>query len=76
MTKQRRNRSNFAADKRTFANAPAVESNGALQRQKWYRPIPMLIICLIVEFELKRYLLDDATEDRIMVLLMVVEFFR
>ena len=72
--KQRRNRWNSAADTRTFAYDPAVESNRALQQQKWVRPIPIVTSCLIVEFELQRCLPDDATEDRIMVPLMVVVF--
>ena len=73
--KQRRNWWNFAARTGTFAYAPAVESNGVMQQQKRVRPIPMLIICLIVKFQLQRCLLDDATEDRIMGLLIVIVFF-
>ena len=72
--KRRQNRWNFAAGTRTFAYAPAVESNGALQQQKWVRPIPTCIMRLIVEFELQRCLPHDATEDRIMGPPMVVVF--
>ena len=73
--KQRRNRWNFAAYMRTFACDRTAQSKGRIQQQKWLRPIPRLIICLIVEFELQRCLPDDATEDRIMVPLMVVVFY-
>ena len=73
--KQRRNRWNFPAGTTTVAYDPATESNGALQQQKWLHPIPMFIICLIVEFQLQRCLPHDDTEDRIMGPLMVVVFF-
>ena len=56
----------------TVASDAPEPSNSVLQGQKWVCHIPTCSVRLIVEFQLKRFLPHDATEDHLVGPLMVV----